>query len=100
MDFAVALGAISIRPTCVRQHHSLPPVIALCLSLPPDIWLGSWALYLTDSMGRDQPMHALAWVNAFYGRSRDPQIWKTRALGVNICRPMKLVSQPSPQLYP
>lgn len=58
----------------VRHHHSLPPVIALCLSLPPGIWLGSWALYLTDSMARNHPMHALAWVIAFYGRSRDPQI--------------------------
>lgn len=57
----------------VSQHYSLPSVIALCLSLPPDIWLGRWALYLTDSTGRNLPMHALAWVSAFYGRSWDPQ---------------------------
>lgn len=98
LDFAVAFRAVSIRAACIQAvllaascHHSVPQFTS-------DMWLGSWALYLPGSTGRHQHVHAVVGVSAFYRRSGDPQFWKTRALGTNICRQMKLVSQPSPQL--
>lgn len=71
------LGLFLSEQPVVRWCCLLPPAITPCLSLPLDLWLGSWVVYLPDSVGRHQCVHAVAGVNAFYRASRNPQFWKT-----------------------